>query len=87
VVGSILEKEVRESLCELLDRASAGRVFIIHDAEFCIGYLVISFDFSLEYGGKNAWIDELFIRSELRGKGIGSKALEFATQSACCVCS
>jgi ribosomal protein S18 acetylase RimI-like enzyme len=76
------EKDVRESLRELLDNASAGRVFIIRDTEFCIGYLVISFGFSLEYGGKNAWIDELFIRSELRGKGIGSKALEFATQSA-----
>jgi diamine N-acetyltransferase len=47
-----------------------------------VGYVVLSFDFSLEYGGKNAWIDELFIRPELRGKGIGSKALDFAVQVA-----
>jgi ribosomal protein S18 acetylase RimI-like enzyme len=43
---------------------------------------VLSFDFSLEYGGRNAWIDELFIRPELRGKGVGSKALDFAVQGA-----
>jgi GNAT superfamily N-acetyltransferase len=69
-------------LCELLINPSVGRVFLICDADSCVGYVVVSFDFSLEYGGRNAWIDELFIRPELRGKGIGSKALDFAVQVA-----
>jgi GNAT superfamily N-acetyltransferase len=51
-------------------------------ASAAIGYLVLSFDFSLEYGGKNAWIDELFVQREFRGKGVGSKALDFAVQIA-----
>ena len=76
------ENNVRHSLRELIADPTAGRAFLICDAEFCIGYLVLSFDFSLEFGGKNAWIDELFIRPECRGRGIGSKALEFATQAA-----
>ena len=76
------ENDVRESLRELLGDASAGHVFLICDADYCIGYLVLSFDFSLEYGGRNAWIDELFIRPEFRGKGIGSNALDFAAQAA-----
>lgn len=76
------EEEVRESVRELIVSPSAGRVLLICDADLCIGYLVLSFDFSLEYGGKNAWIDELFVQPELRGKGIGSKALEFAAQVA-----
>jgi diamine N-acetyltransferase len=76
------EEQVRKSLCELLVTPSAGCAFLIRDDELCVGYLVLSFDFSLEYGGKNAWIDELFIRPEFRGKGIGSKALDFAAQTA-----
>ena len=56
------EEVLRESLGELLVNLSAGRVFLICDADSCVGYVVLSFDFSLEYGGRNAWIDELFIR-------------------------
>ena len=76
------EEEVRESLRELMLTPFAGRVFLICDADCSIGYLVLSFDFSLEYGGRNAWIDELFVRREFRGKGIGSEVLEFAAQAA-----
>jgi len=76
------EEEVRKSLGELLATPAAGRAFLIRDDQLSLGYLVLSFDFSLEYGGKNAWIDELFIRPEFRGKGIGSQALDFAAQTA-----
>jgi len=76
------EEAVRKSLCELLVTPSAGRAFLIRDEQLSVGYLVLSFDFSLEYGGKNAWIDELFIRPEFRGKGLGSEALDFAAQTA-----
>jgi GNAT superfamily N-acetyltransferase len=76
------EEQVRESVRELLVNPSAGRVFLVCEPDSCVGYLVLSFDFSLEYGGRNAWIDELFIRPEFHGKGIGSKALDFAIQAA-----
>jgi diamine N-acetyltransferase len=85
------EEVVRESLRELVVSPSVGRVFLICEADSCVGYVVVSLDFSLEYGGRNTWIDELFIRPELRGKGIGSKALDFAVQGAasvalrCCI--
>ena len=76
------EDTVREILHVLLSSPDAGRVFLIFAGERCVGYLVLSFDFSLEYGGKNAWIDELFVERPFRGKGVGSKTLEFAFQSA-----
>jgi GNAT superfamily N-acetyltransferase len=76
------QHKVREILHELLASPRAGRVFLIFAGERCVGYLVLSFDFSLEYGGKNAWIDELFVEREFRGKGVGSRTLEFAFDAA-----
>jgi diamine N-acetyltransferase len=76
------EEEVRASVHELLVNSAVGQAFLMYRGELCIGYLVLSFDFSLEYGGKNAWIDELFVRPEFRGRGIGSRALDFAQQTA-----
>lgn len=76
------EEKVRETLRELIANPSAGRAFLICAGELCVGYLVLSFDFSLEFGGKNAWIDELFVQREFRNKGIGSKTVEFAGRTA-----
>src|SRR5215831_11074890 len=76
------EEEVRRSVRELLENPLAGRIFIITSRESSVGYLVLSSDFSLEYGGKNAWIDELFVVPDFRGRGIGADAVEFAAQTA-----
>jgi len=40
--------------------------------------LVICFDYSLEYGGKGAWVDELFVKTAARDKGIGTQLLALA---------
>jgi len=43
-----------------------------------VGYLVICFDYGLEYGGKGAWVDELFVAAKHRGRGIGTQMLDLA---------
>lgn len=40
-----------------------------------IGYVAISFGFSIEFGGRDAFIDEIFVSSEYRGSGYGREAL------------
>ncbi len=69
---------VRRNLLELLDNSHYGLVYLARDQETAIGYLVVCFDFSLEYRGKGAWIDELFVESSHRGQGIGTKLLDLA---------
>ena len=44
-----------------------------------VGYVVLTFGFSLEYGGLDAYVDELFVKPEFRGRGFATKALEFLT--------
>jgi GNAT superfamily N-acetyltransferase len=69
---------VRRILVELLDKAHYGLVYLARDQQAAIGYLVICFDFSLEYRGKGAWVDELFVESSHRGQGIGTQLLDLA---------
>ncbi len=70
--------KVRRNLVELLDNSRYGLVYLARDRQTPVGYLVVCFDFSLEYGGKGAWIDELFVESSRRGQGIGTQLLDLA---------
>jgi diamine N-acetyltransferase len=62
---------------DLLRNPALGRAWIIAADGQNIGYIVMAFDYSLEYRGRGAWVDELFVRRTHRGLGIGSQALEF----------
>ena len=41
-----------------------------------VGYFVLTIGFSLEFGGRFALLDEFFVESEWRGKGLGAAAME-----------
>ncbi len=47
-----------------------------------IGYAVVTLGFSIEHGGRDGFIDELYVVPEARGCGIGEQALSFATNEA-----
>jgi ribosomal protein S18 acetylase RimI-like enzyme len=61
-----------------VDDPSLGRIWLIYSDETAIGYVVLTFGFSLEYHGRDAFIDELFLLEAYRGQGIGSKIMQFA---------
>ncbi|HEY1470318.1 MAG TPA: GNAT family N-acetyltransferase [Candidatus Acidoferrum sp.] len=69
---------VRKNLAELLQDPRYGVVYLARNQQAPIAYLVVCFDFSLEYRGKGAWIDELFVEPAHRGQGIGTRLLELA---------
>jgi GNAT superfamily N-acetyltransferase len=72
------EATVCKNLRELLQNVNFGLVFLVHEHQRPVGYLVICFDYSLEYRGKGAWIDELFVEASYRGQGIGTQLLQLA---------
>jgi GNAT superfamily N-acetyltransferase len=80
--GPFRDDVVRAALLELFVTPSAGLAYLIENSGSAIGYIILSFDFSLEYAGKNSWVDEFYVQSEFRGRGIGSAALEFAARAA-----
>ncbi len=71
---------VHKSLGELLGDDSAGCAWLIHCDGKEIGYIVVSFICSLEFHGRAAFIDEMYIREGFRKRGIGVKALEFVVE-------
>ena len=63
------------AFAELLADEHAGRVWIIQSASDVIGYVVLTLGYSMEYGGRDAFIDDLFIRPAFRARGYGTMAL------------
>jgi len=62
---------------EFLKNPHLGRCWLIHSDGEIVGYVILTFVFSFEYKGTIAFLDELYISSKARGKGIGKLALDF----------
>jgi GNAT superfamily N-acetyltransferase len=67
----------QELLGQFIDNPALGMGWLIYLEEKVVGYLILTFVFSFEYQGKIAFLDELYVTEKARGKGIGSKAIEF----------
>ena len=55
-----------------------GRLWVAQIDGQIVGYLILTFGFSFEYGGRDAFIDEVFIAAPFRGKGLGREAMAVA---------
>jgi len=59
----------------LLDDGRA-LVLLARDGGRPIGVAYLSFQLTLEYGGRVVWLEELYVVPERRGQGIGQRLLE-----------
>ena len=51
--------------------------YIFENAEEIQGYAMVAKSFSTEFGKPCIWIEDIYIKNEYRGLGIGSRFLEF----------
>ncbi|MGD8405154.1 MAG: GNAT family N-acetyltransferase [Anaerolineales bacterium] len=63
---------------EMLKREGLGLFLVARDKDKLIGIAAISFAWTLEHGGKSAWLDELYVLPDYREDGIGSALIESA---------
>jgi ribosomal protein S18 acetylase RimI-like enzyme len=73
-----VEADSRRTLIDLLDNVHLGQVWVVEDAEGVMGYLAVTLGYSLEYRGRDAFVDELFVHERGRGQGVGREALAVA---------
>jgi ribosomal protein S18 acetylase RimI-like enzyme len=59
----------------LLD-GTYGRIWMIVAAGEVVGYVAMCFGYSIEFGGRDAFIDEIYLVPAHRGRGIGKATLE-----------
>ena len=76
-----MDVEVAKNLFqEFITNEHLGKSWLIYSENEVVGYIILTFIFSFEYGGKIAFVDELFIKETARGKGFGKEAIQFIQQ-------
>jgi len=71
------ELVAREALKTLIEDPSLGRLWLISRKAEVIGYIAVTFGYSLEFHGRDAMIDEMFLTAAHRNQDIGTKTLQF----------
>jgi diamine N-acetyltransferase len=79
-------EKARIALTALLRDANLGAAWLILDSDGDtdrpVGYVVLCFGYSLEWLGRDAFVDEFFLRKEYRGRGWGRETMAFLEQAA-----
>jgi ribosomal protein S18 acetylase RimI-like enzyme len=71
------ETRARAAIAELLANRSLGRIAIAGERA---GYFVLGYGYSLEFHGRDAFLDELYVIPAARGQGLGRAALRYAEE-------
>lgn len=71
------EEKARRALLGIVQDPALGRVWVIQDGAEPIGYVILTLGYSLEYRGRDAFLDELFIAEAHRRRGAGRETMRF----------
>ena len=74
--------QARAALSALLTRPELGRVYLVVHEGLRVGYAALTFGWSLEWGGRDAFVDELFVEEAHRARGHGRAALRALMEEA-----
>ena len=72
----VSDADLDRALRKLLADKNLGGVWLIEDDAKSVGYAIVTFGYDLEFGGRDAWLTELYVDDEHRAKGAGTAALE-----------
>lgn len=76
------EVDAREAWATLIADSSLGRGWVFENEDVLVGYCVLTFGFSLEYRGRDAFVDEIYVSPTCRGEGLGARALALVEAAA-----
>jgi len=74
--------KAHSALLNFLRDPSFGRAWLICEQQTPVGYVVLTFGYSLEFLGRDAFLDEFYLRESHRGRGWGRQALDYVEEQA-----
>lgn len=81
VMAPLSKAHIATAVRPLLADPSIGDVWVAEEQEL-IGYLVITWGWGIESGGREALIDEIFVAPAWRSKGIASALIQASLERA-----
>ena len=67
---------MESAAARLLADPSLGRVVVLERDGEVLGYAVLTWGYDLEFGGRDAFLTEIYVRRERRGSGWGRRLLQ-----------
>ena len=80
--GPYDEALCRPAMAGLLADPAAGRAWMIRSGGDVAGYVVLTLSYSVELGGRYAFVDELFVARGFRRRGVGGAVLQLVAAEA-----
>lgn len=62
-------------IAPLLEGGPLGAAYLLGPVRAPMGYVVVTFGWSVEFGGMDCFLDEIYIRPTIRGRGIATEAI------------
>lgn len=75
-------REIKSGLEVLLRDSSIGRVWFIRFGSEDVGYIILTFSYDVEFGGRQGTVTDFYIIDGYRRLGLGSKTFRFI-ETAC----
>ncbi len=70
------EKIFAANVKNCLDDSICAEGFVFVDGEKIVGYAITARSYSTEFGGECIWIEDIFIKENYRGRGVGTKFIQ-----------
>ncbi len=74
--------KTKATLAEFISNEQLGRIWLIKYNQQLAGYCCLTLGYTLEFHGRDCFIDELYIKPPFQNKGIGSRTLAFIEEYA-----
>ena len=73
---------IRAAFVELTGDARLGFALVAVSADAPVAYVVVAYGFDLEWGGRDAFVTELFVAASARRRGVAERLLREAEATA-----
>ena len=69
-------KAIRAGLRKLLANPSIGQAYLVTSNSKAVGYTILIDSFDLEFGGRVAFVTDLYLEADYRRRGIGTEIMK-----------